>query len=72
MRSLISDAKDLRSCKVKKQVSTPKTDELLYKLMGGIDRHRKSSQSVYEAFWDMTKHARELETKLRGICVNNK
>ena len=57
---------------MKKQISTPKTDELLYKLMGGIDRHRKSSQSVYEAFWDMTKHARELETKLRGICVNNK
>ena len=50
---------------MKKQISTPKTDELLYKLMGGIDRHRKSSQSVHEAFWDMTKHARELEVKLQ-------
>ena len=55
---------------MKKQVNTtPKTDELLYKLMGQIDKHRKTSQSVYEAFWDMTKHARELEVKLRGICV---
>ena len=53
-----------------KQVTTPKTDELLYKLMGQIDKHRKTSQSVYEAFWEMAKHARELETKLRGICVN--
>ena len=55
---------------MKKLPTTPKTDELLYKLMGGIDRHRKSSQSVYEAFWEMAKHARELEVKLRGICVN--
>ena len=55
----------MRSYKVKKQVSTPKTDELLYRLMGQIDRHRKTSQSVYEALWEMAKHARELETKLR-------
>lgn len=55
---------------MKKQVNTtPKTDELLYKLMGQIDKHRKTSQSVYEAFWEMAKHARELEVKLRGICV---
>ena len=53
-----------------KPLNTPKTDELLYRLMGQIDRQRKTSQSVYEAFWDMTKHARELEVKLRGICVN--
>jgi hypothetical protein len=57
---------------VKKQVSTPKTDELLYRLMGQIDKHRKTSQSVYEALWEMAKHARELEAKLRGICANNK
>ena len=50
---------------MKKQASTPKTDELLYKLMGQIDRQRKTSQSVYEAFWEMAKHARELEIKLR-------
>jgi hypothetical protein len=55
----------LRSYKVKKQVTTPKTDELLYRLMGQIDKHRKTSQSVYEALWEMAKHARELETKLR-------
>ena len=56
---------------MKKQVSTPtpKTDELLYRLMVQIDKHRKTSQSVYEAFWEMAKHARELEVKLRGICV---
>ena len=57
---------------MKKQVSTPKTDELLYKLMGQIDKHRKTSQSVYEAFWEMAKHAGESEVKLRGICANNK
>ena len=55
---------------MKKQVSTPKTDELLYRLMGQIDKHRKTSQSVYEALWEMAKHARELEVKLRGICAN--
>jgi len=32
--------------------------------MGQIDRHRKTSQSVYEALWEMAKHARELEVKL--------
>ena len=58
---------------MKKQVNTtPKTDELLYKLMGQIDRQRKTSQSVYEAFWEMAKHALELETKLRGVSVNTK
>jgi hypothetical protein len=55
---------------VKKQVTTPKTDELLYRLMRQIDKHRKTSQSVYVALWEMAKHARELEAKLRGICVN--
>ena len=49
----------------KKLPTTPKTDELLYRLMGKIDKHRKTSQSVYEAFWEMAKHARELEIKLR-------
>ena len=57
---------------MKKQVTTPKTDELLYRLIGKIDKHRKTSQSVYEALWEMAKHARELEAKLRGICANNK
>ena len=50
----------------------PKTDELLYKLMGQIDKHRKTNQSLYEAFWEIAKHARELKVKLRGICANNK
>ena len=61
---------------MKKPVSTPKTDELIYKLMGQIDMHRKTNrlsydtmQSVYEAFWELAKHTRELERKLGGICA---
>ena len=55
---------------MKKPVSTPKTDELIYKLMGQIDMHRKTNQSVYEAFWELAKHTRELERKLGGRCAN--